>query len=278
MGSLDPAAFNSEREMAPRLYWEARARRFSGERAGLAAVCSYGMPLFYNGYIHVTQWLALAPWLRVPPGTSVLDVGCGVGRWSRRLARAGARVTGVDLAPTMVAEARRRAAGDGVAARCRFLVADLAKLDLGIRFDRIIGVTVLQHILDSERFERAIDRLEAHLAPGGRIVLLEAAPSRHVARCNSRVFVAREAWVYEAAFARAGLQCVAVRGVDPSPFKVGFLPWYPHLPRLVALSGLALVTALSLPVDALWGRRLTGRSWHKLFVLARVGDVAARPA
>jgi SAM-dependent methyltransferase len=243
--------------MAPRLYWEARARRFSGERAGLAAVCSYGMPLFYNGYIHVTQWLALAPWLRVTPGTSVLDVGCGVGRWSRRLARAGARVTGVDLAPTMVAE---------------------AKLDLGIRFDRIIGVTVLQHILDSERFERAIDRLEAHLAPGGRIVLLEAAPSRHVARCNSRVFVAREAWVYEAAFARAGLQCVAVRGVDPSPFKVGFLPWYPHLPRFVALSGLALVTALSLPVDALWGRRLTGRSWHKLFVLARVGDVAARPA
>ena len=126
MGSLDPAAFNSEREMAPRLYWEARARRFSGERAGLAAVCSYGMPLFYNGYIHVTQWLALAPWLRVSPGTSVLDVGCGVGRWSRRLARAGARVTGVDLAPTMVAEARRRAARDGVAARCRFLVADLA--------------------------------------------------------------------------------------------------------------------------------------------------------
>lgn len=256
-------------------YWEQRARRFGRSGAGLGAVCSYGMPFFYNGYIHLTQWLTLRPWIRVCPGTTALDLGCGVGRWSRRLADAGALVTGVDIAPTMVAEARRRARRDGLDERCRFLVADLAELDLGQRFDLVLGVTVLQHILSPERFQAAVQRLAAHLAPGGRAVLLEAAPSRPVSRCNSAVFVAREVGTYRAVFARAGLRCEAVRGVDPAPFKIAFLPWHARLPRVLGLCGLAAVTAFSLPLDVFAGRRLPRASWHKLFVLTHGDDVLA---
>src|SRR5215831_3684824 len=94
----------------PNVYWEERAQRFAAEGAGLAAVCAYGMPEFYNRAIQLEQQLALRPWLRVAPGTRVLDVGCGVGRWSRLLAARGAVVTGVDLSPTMIDQARRRAA------------------------------------------------------------------------------------------------------------------------------------------------------------------------
>src|SRR5579871_5080303 len=117
---------------APRLYrpsryWEERARRFAGEGAGLAAVCAYGMPEFYNRVIHLEQRLALHPWLRVGAGKRVLDVGCGVGRWSRLLAARGAQVTGVDLSPTMIAESQRRAAAEGVADRCQFQVQDISR-------------------------------------------------------------------------------------------------------------------------------------------------------
>jgi ubiquinone/menaquinone biosynthesis C-methylase UbiE len=214
------------------------------------------------------QWLALRSWLRVPAGTTVLDVGCGVGRWSRRLARTTATfVTGVDLAPTMVGEARRRAAREGVGDRCHFLVADLPELRLRARFDRVLGITVLQHVVDTARFERAVERLAEHLAPGGRALVLEAAPSIPRTDCDSATFRARPESVYRAAFARAGLQCVAVQGVDPMPLKLWLLPRYARLPRAVALAGLAGVTALSLPLDALIGRGLPGRSWHKLFVL-----------
>ena len=250
-------------------YWETRARRFAGDGRGLRAVCSYGMPAFYNEYIHLVQASALGPWLRVPAGLRVLEVGCGVGRWSRRLAASGAQVTGIDLAPAMLAEARRRALAEGVANRCEFLQCDASELSLERRFDLILCVTVLQHILDAERMQTALDRMSAHLAPGGRIVLLEAAPSSSDTRCDSPVFTARHEDVFHEAFARARLRCLAIRGVDPLPLKTRFLPFYTRLPRALALVALAGISAVSLPYDLLLGRRLPDHSWHKVFVLAR---------
>ena len=150
----------------PVTYWEDRARRFAAEGEGLAAVCSYGMPEFYNRVIDYCQWLALRRWLDVPVGTRVLDVGCGVGRWSRRLAARGARVTGIDLSPTMIAEAIRRADAEGIGSRCRFATQNLAELDAGARFDLVLGVTVLQHILDPAALRSAMRRMTDHLAPG----------------------------------------------------------------------------------------------------------------
>jgi len=250
-------------------YWEARARRFAAEGEGLRAVCSYGMPAFYNASIHLCQRRALGPWLDPEPGSAALDVGCGVGRWSRLLARRGARVTGVDLSPTMAAEARRRAAAAGLAGRCRFEVADLAELDLGERFPLIVGVTVLQHVLEPARLASAAARLADHLAPGGRAVLLEAAPTAATARCDSAVFRARTSGEYLRLFADAGLHPEAVTGVDPAPFKVLLLPSYNRWPRPLGVAALAAATALALPVDLALGRRWTSRSWHKVFVLRR---------
>jgi SAM-dependent methyltransferase len=255
--------------VTPELYWEERARRFSGHGAGLKAICSYGMPSFYNRAIDLSQRLALARWLRVPPGTEVLDVGCGIGRWSRLLARRGAHVTGVDLSPTMVEEARRRAAAESVASRCAFLEGDLVTLDLGRTFPLVFGVTVLQHIVDARRLEEAVRRLACHLAPGGRLVLLEAAPSRGRAGRDSEIFRARAVEEYAAAFGRAGLRCAALTGDDPLPFKILFLPHRDRLPRPLAVAVLAVLTGVSLPVEVLAGRAWARSSWHKVFVLER---------
>jgi 2-polyprenyl-3-methyl-5-hydroxy-6-metoxy-1,4-benzoquinol methylase len=251
----------------PSHYWEDRAQRFAAQGAGLAAVCSYGMPDFYNRMIHSCQWLALEPWLDVKPGTRVLDVGCGVGRWSSMLAQRGAQVTGMDLSPTMINEAKRRAKANGVGDRCRFLVQDLAELDAGEQFDLILGVTVLQHILDSGALHEAVQRMSAHLTPHGRMVLLEAAPARIAKHCDTTVFRARHRSTYIDLFAKCGLQLRALTGVDPAPFKTWLLPHVRTLPRPLSLLSIALVTALSAPVDMLFGRRAVERSWHAVFVL-----------
>lgn len=253
----------------PDNYWEDRARRFAAEGSGLAAVCSYGMPEFYNRMIHHCQRLALEPWIDITPGTRVLDVGCGVGRWSSLLAARGAVVTGMDLSPTMIAEANRRAAENGVASRCRFLVQDLAQLDAGEKFDLIVGVTVLQHILDADSLRMAVQRMSEHLTPGGRMVLLEVAPARTARHCDTTVFRARHRDFYLDLFARVGLQLRAIGGVDPVPFKTWLLPHVRRLPRPLAMSAIALVTLLSAPVDVIFGRRAVKRSWHAVFVLER---------
>lgn len=252
-------------------YWEQRAQLFADRGEGLAAVCSYGMPDFYNRTIQLSQRLALAPWLKVAPGTRVLDVGCGVGRWSRLLAARGAQVSGVDLSPTMIEIAQRRAAAAGLAARCRFVVQDLAELDMGGGFDLVLGVTVLQHILEPLRLRSALRRMTEHLAPQGRMVLLEAAPTQGTRRCDTAVFTARQRHTYMKLFRDCGLRLRALRGVDPAPFRTWLLPHLRRMPASLHWTASTAVSVLSLPFDAVLGRRSVSRSWHALFVLEHAG-------
>ena len=52
--------------------------------------------------------------LSLPPGSAILDMGCGTGRHSIPLALAGYRVTGVDISTGMLLEAKRNARAAGV--------------------------------------------------------------------------------------------------------------------------------------------------------------------
>ena len=248
-------------------YWEQRAQRFAAQGAGLAAVCSFGMPRFYNQAIDLGQRLALQRWLPTREGVRVLDVGCGVGRWSRLLAARGASVTGIDHSPTMIAEARRRASLQPLRGQCRFLVQDLAALEAGDEFDLVLSVTVLQHIVDPARQRAALQRMVEHLAADGMLILLEAAPQRALGQCDSATFRARPRSSYLQLFAECGLELRAMSGVDPAPFRTWLLPHLPRFSPAVRRMALAAVTALSLPIDVPFGRALVARSWHAVFVL-----------
>ena len=250
--------------VTPAAYWEERARRFASRRQGLAAVCSYGMPPLYNIAIDLCQRRALAPWLTAASSAAALDVGCGVGRWSVRLAARGMDVTGVDLSPFMVERAIERAKKRGLA--CNFIRDDLNCLQLNKRFGLILSVTVLQHIVEPELAARAIATLSRHLAANGELVLLEAAPSSDTRRCDSAIFRARTLAWYENALARAGLRVCAVRGVDPVPLKTAMLPYYKRMiaPLAALMSG--ATAAVSLPLDLALAPYLPACSWHKVIV------------
>ena len=80
-------------------------------------------------------------------GKTVLDVGCGTGRYSAEFARRGAgRVVGLDLAPNMVNMARQLAAQQGVKERCDFIVGDFLKKDLARTFDICLAVGILDYV------------------------------------------------------------------------------------------------------------------------------------
>ena len=152
--------------------------------------------------------------------------------------------------------------------QCRFLVQDLAALQAGDKYDLVLSVTVLQHIVASDALHAALERMVAHLDSDGLLVLLEAAPERPVDKCDSPTFRARTRSSYLRLFADCGLELRALTGVDPAPFRTWLLPHLPHLSPGMRRAALALVTALSLPIEALLGRMLVRSSWHALFVLA----------
>ena len=253
-------------------FWESRARQFAGEGAGLRAVCSYAMPGLYNWGIDLTQRLALRRLIRsIPPGARVLDYGCGIGRWTREIARRGALVTGVDFSGSMLAQAKSRTDSAGLSSSCHFIPSDVTDLELADKFDVIVGVTVLQHILDEDRLSRTIACLASHLKPGGRLIVLEAAPSRSYAQADTSTFRARTLSTYTSAIAACGLDIEEIRGVDPAPFKLWVVPRFYVGSRLIAHVALAAATLCSLPFDLLLSRYLTRRSWHKVIVARAPG-------
>ena len=100
-------------------------------------------------------------------GGPVADVGCGPGQVGFHLAAAGADVTGFDLSPAMVDEARRRFP------ELRFAVADLTALpapDGGGGWAAIAAWYSLVHLAGSE-LRPAVALLAATLRPGGWLAL-----------------------------------------------------------------------------------------------------------
>lgn len=248
-------------------FWESRAQAYAAEGDGLRAICSYAMPRFYNWSIDVTQRAALRSTLRsIPAGANVLDYGCGVGRWTREIAKRGAKVTAVDFSAAMLSEAARRTAASPHRDACRFIRCDVTNIDLDERFDVIFGVTVLQHVLGTRTLAATIVRLAQHLKPGGRLIMVEAAPTLEHSGCDTQTFHARTLSTYVSHAVDAGLRITHVAGVDPAPFKLWVVPRFKRWPRPLALSFLAAATLLALPFDLLLAKLKVHQSWHKIIV------------
>ena len=94
------------------------------------------------------------------PGERILDLGCGTGALTKRIAESGARVVGIDASAAMIGEARRR-----------FPELDLAVLDaremrFDIPFDAIFSNATLHWVRPPDA---AAARMRDALRPGGRL-------------------------------------------------------------------------------------------------------------
>jgi ubiquinone/menaquinone biosynthesis C-methylase UbiE len=134
-------------------------------------------PGFDDGFGHSIRTTAeRAAWDRIfdlvltrRGSLDALDAGCGTGFLSFELAARGHRVTGVDFAPAMLAEARRKAAERTVSVR--FEEADAEHLPFpGASFDLAISRHVLWTLPHPEA---AIDEWVRVLRPGGRLVVID---------------------------------------------------------------------------------------------------------
>jgi SAM-dependent methyltransferase len=95
------------------------------------------------------------------PGERVLDVGCGTGHLTAKIANAGATVVGVDASPEMVARARANYPA------IDFRVGDVTDLKLDETFDAVFSNATLHWV---RRADAAAEGMLRALRPGGRFV------------------------------------------------------------------------------------------------------------
>jgi SAM-dependent methyltransferase len=110
--------------------------------------------------------------LPVTAGMKVLDVACGTGNLSIPAARRGATVTGVDIAPNLLEQARARAEGEGL--KIQFDEGDAEQLPYGdASFDLVVSMF---GAMFAPRPERATAELIRVCRSGGRIAMANWTP------------------------------------------------------------------------------------------------------
>lgn len=119
-------------------------------------------PCDHNALYHDVLLAALPA-----PCGAALEVGCGTGGLTRKLAAHAEEVVGIDLAPRMIEAARARCAG---LANVRLAVADATAWEPGAaRWDAIVSVATLHHLPAAETLARWRDALR----PGGALLVLD---------------------------------------------------------------------------------------------------------
>lgn len=117
----------------------------------------------YRSHRHLPAWIA-----SMRPGSEVLEVGCGVGMDSARMAQHGLRVTAVDLTVVGPATANRRAHARQFDAS--YLCSDAEHLPFpDSTFDYVYSFGVMHHAPDTQR---CVDEAYRVLRPGGQALIM----------------------------------------------------------------------------------------------------------
>ena len=118
--------------------------------------------------MNVLCWPSLAPLLNPQPGQHVLDIACGNGLTSRRLAALGARATAFDFSANLIEKAKARSTNYREASPITYHVIDATNeeqlLSLGQEsFDAALSNMALFDVADIETLFRTLPKL---LQPG----------------------------------------------------------------------------------------------------------------
>jgi 2-polyprenyl-6-hydroxyphenyl methylase / 3-demethylubiquinone-9 3-methyltransferase len=168
---------------------------------------------------------------RVPlAGSRVLDVGCGGGLLAESLAREGAQVTAIDLAPAMIEVARLHAAAAGLTIDYRLAGAQELMRASPAAFDIVTCMEMLEHVPEPAAMLGTLAQL---LRPGGalfvstlnrnlRSFLLAIVGAEYLMNLIPRGTHEYERLIRPAELARwaraAGLELQGLAGIELNPF------------------------------------------------------------
>jgi SAM-dependent methyltransferase len=117
--------------------------------------------------------------LKIQPGELVLDIGCGAGRFTRRMANLGATVVAFDFSERFIGRARERTVQQ--ADRIEYHVADATERDqlLGLGKRRFDAAVATMCLMDMASIDPLMSTLPEMLKPGARFVFSVSHPCFH---------------------------------------------------------------------------------------------------
>lgn len=154
-------------------HYDASYGQFGSPLHAQVRAAAFGQDIGQNGWLTAEEHDLFIQWLDLDVDSRLLDVACGSGRPTLRIAKiTGCRVDGVEIHEQGVAHARLAAAERGLAARASFLCADAAgTLPFeAASFDGLICTDAVNHLPDRAAVFGEWARV---LEPGGRLVFTD---------------------------------------------------------------------------------------------------------
>jgi trans-aconitate methyltransferase len=168
----------------------------------------------------------LVEFLNPQQGERILDLGCGTGQLTQKIAESGANVLGLDASPDMIGQARQNYPG------LQFLLADAASLKFEDEFDAVFSNAALHWILDRAgvvagvaRALKKSGRFVAEMGGKGNVRILEGAIERVAAKYHAGPIPERRTYYpapgeYAALLEEHGLEVRSVQLFDrPTPLE-----------------------------------------------------------
>ncbi|HEY0672539.1 MAG TPA: methyltransferase domain-containing protein [Longimicrobiales bacterium] len=154
-------------------YYDAQYSQFATQLYAEIRAATFGEDIGQNGWLTSDEHDLFIAWLALTPESRLLDIACGSGRTTLRIAQLiGCCVQGIDMHAQAVAAANAATAQQNLTAQARFDVVDAAqRLPFDdAAFDALICIDAVNHLRDRSAIFHEWARV---LEPGGRLVFTD---------------------------------------------------------------------------------------------------------
>ena len=221
-----------------------------------------------------------------PGAASLLDMGCGTGRYSSLFAERGYAVTGIDLSEKMIAHARNSVPAGATASD--FHLGDIRSFRSGRTFDAVVSLFhVFSYQTSNADLAQAFATARCHLAPGGIFVfdcwygpaVLTDRPRTTVKRVTTEAFqlvrIAEPAMAADDNLVEVNYELVVCGSATGAVTRLSethrmrYL-FGPEIHGFLAAAGFRLLAA----EEWLTGGELNFGTWNACYVAQAIGDTA----